>query len=92
MGIIDWLFGQPSFHQFEDSFTLKREGLWRVIRVALERCRNKQQTVLLLTHFPSTFAEIQQQMSDWDFEYSIAQRPLDHHWFQQLEKKDDAIK
>ncbi len=88
MSILNWLFGKPSFHRYEDSFALTRELLWAAIQKATEQCLSDGQLVVLVTHFPSTFERLQKCIGEWETDYCIVDRTMDQNWFTHLADSD----
>lgn len=68
---------------YPDTFALRREALWEGIRTAIERRREQDDLILLVTHFPATFLEAQERLESWGIEpvaSRVGWRPEELPW------------
>jgi len=71
MGIWQWLFGKRRFERFDDSFALSREKLFGSLQTAIVNQRQAGQTIWIVAHFPETYLQIGERLSEFGFDYQI---------------------
>lgn len=80
MGLLDFLFGKPNFHRFDDSFALDRPTMFRAIFEAIANQLSQNKVILLVVHFPETFERVQDWLGQSNLDYEIATRAIDVDW------------
>jgi hypothetical protein len=82
------LLKMGSYNHFPDSYAVNRKTLYQLFKPTLLEQLNRHKTVILSLHFPEEFFVVQDQLSQWNLDYQLITRTLDHQWF--LENNSDA--
>jgi len=64
------------FRRNDDAYATTREKLWQGVKKATATQLYLNRSIWLIAHFPDTFVLLQEQISQWGLEYSIAQQPI----------------
>lgn len=78
-----WWNRGPGQENYPDTYMTSRQELNRrfVEWIPRESGENSvDHTVLVLTHFPSTFAELEQELDQQDLEFQVVTEPITPHW------------
>ncbi|HAN96060.1 MAG TPA: hypothetical protein DCQ98_00875 [Planctomycetaceae bacterium] len=59
------------FELFPDSYGLDRASVWPGVRRAIERQQAQDDLVLLVTHFPTTYFELQELLDRWEIPHHV---------------------
>ena len=75
MSLLKRLLGRPRFRKHADTFTASRAVVHQQLGRWIELCLAKQQHVLLLTHFESTFADTVGSLEQAEIDFEIISEP-----------------
>ena len=64
------------FRRNDDAYATSREKLWQGVKEATHTQLQLGHSIWLVAHFPDTFVLMQEQVSQWGLEYSIARQPI----------------
>ena len=64
------------FRRNDDAYATTREKLWEGIREAVAVQLELGRSVWLVAHFPDTFVQLQELVTQWELEYSIARQTI----------------
>ncbi len=82
------LFGKPRFQRFPDSFTLSKANKLLTLCDWVRQQESRQETVLVLSHFQSTFLENQDALQQAGIEFEILATPSAADSLMQRIKRD----
>ncbi len=80
ISLLGWLFRQPNFIQFDDSFALTRNELWRSIGDAIGSEIEEGRFVLLIVHFTETFSALEVELENLAIDYGVVPQKIDQRW------------
>jgi preprotein translocase subunit SecA len=80
MSLLDYFFGKPNFHRFDDAFSLDRRGLLKALAAAIENQLSLNKVILLVVHFPESFEQLQDWLDDSNIAYELVSRKIDLEW------------
>ena len=64
------------FRRNDDAYATTREKLWEWIREAIVVQLELGRSIWLVAHFPDTFVQLQELVTQWELEYSIARQTI----------------
>ena len=92
MNLLDRLFGKPNFFKLDDCYALDRQRLWEAISKGIVAQRTDDKLVVIVCHFPETFSNIQERLSQEEIEYQIPSSRLCVDSLQDAKKsKDNSV-
>ena len=84
MSLLKRIFAKKRYQRFPDSFTLTKANKLATLGEWTRRQTKKNNTVLVLSHFLSTFRDNQHALRDADIEYEILAEPVSEDQFVQF--------
>lgn len=79
MAFLDWLANRHV--NYPESYALDRESLWANTREAIDRLFKNNGRVVMIAHFPEMFETIEQQLNEWELDFSIPEALVPLEWF-----------
>jgi len=64
------------FRRHDDAYATTRERLWLGIKGSIDTQLKLRRSIWLVAHFPDTFVQLQEQVSQWGLAYSIVRQPI----------------
>ena len=64
------------FRRNDDAYAATREKLWEGIREAIVVQLELGRSIWLVAHFPDTFVQLQELVTQWELEYTIARQTI----------------
>ena len=82
--MFNWLFSKSRLRVFEDSFARTRPSMLRGLCSAIDQRLSVGRKVLVLTHFPDAFEELQDELAAQQIDYELLDRKIFPVQLQQL--------